>query len=58
MPENQDDIFLDDEIDMIVVCTGHHYHYEYTKKALEHNKHCLVKNHLWKIVNKLKKSLL
>ena len=47
--ENQDDIFLDDEIDMVVVCTGHHYHYEYTKKALEHNKHCLV--------NKLKKSL-
>ena len=39
--ENQDDIFLDDEIDMVVVCTGHHYHYEYTKKALEHNKHCL-----------------
>lgn len=26
---------------MVVVCTGHHYHYEYTKKALEHNKHCL-----------------
>ena len=39
--ENQDDIFLDDEIDMVVVCTAHHYHYEYTKKALEHNKHCL-----------------
>ena len=55
--ENQDDIFLDDEIDMVVVCTGHHYHYEYTKKALEHNKHCYVKSLLWKIVNKLKKSL-
>ena len=56
--ENQDDIFLDDEIDMIVVCTGHHYHYEYTKKALNIINIVYVKNHLWKIVNKLKKSLL
>lgn len=56
--ENQDDIFLDDEIDMVVVCTGHHYHYEYTKKALEHNETLFnVKKPLWKIVNKLKKSL-
>ena len=39
--ENQDDIFLDDEIDMVVVCTGHHYHYEYTKNEefLKENLH-------------------
>ena len=55
--ENQDDIFLDDEIDMVVVCTGHHYHYEYTKKHLNIINIVYVKNPLWKIVSKLKKSL-
>jgi predicted dehydrogenase len=54
--ENQDDIFLDDEIDMVVVCTAHHYHYEYTKKALEHNKHCLCEKPFMEN-SKLKKSL-
>lgn len=39
--ENVDDILNDDEIDMVVVCTGHHLHYQYTKMVLEHNKHCL-----------------
>lgn len=39
--ENLDDVLNDPEIDMVVVCTSHHYHYEYTKKVLEANKHCL-----------------
>ena len=36
--ENLDDVLNDPEIDMVVVCTSHHYHYEYTKKVLEANK--------------------
>ncbi len=39
---NIDDLMNDPEIDLIVVCTGHHFHYSYAKMALEHNKHCLV----------------
>lgn len=36
-----DDLLQDDEIDMIVINTPHHFHYEYAKKVLEANKHCL-----------------
>lgn len=36
------EILNDNEIDMIVVCTGLDSHYEYAKLVLEHNKHCLV----------------
>ena len=36
------ELLQDDEIDLIVICTGHHLHYEYAKKVLEANKHCLV----------------
>lgn len=40
--ENKDDVFLDSEIDLIVVCTGVETHYEYALEALNHNKHVLV----------------
>lgn len=36
------ELLQDDEIDLIVICTGHQFHYEYAKKVLEANKHCLV----------------
>ena len=39
--ENIDDVIKDDEIDMVVVCTAHQYHYYYTKMILEAGKHCL-----------------
>lgn len=39
--ENLDDLLLDDEIDMVVVCTTQQYHYQYTKMVLEAGKHCL-----------------
>ena len=32
----------DPDIDMIVVCTTHHFHYNYAKMVLEAGKHCLV----------------
>ena len=37
-----DDILNDPEIDMVVICTGHHLHYQYAKMVLEAGKHCLV----------------
>lgn len=40
--ENIDDVYLDPEIDMIVLCTGVETHYEYALEALNHNKHVLV----------------
>ena len=40
--ENKDDVFLDPEIDLIVVCTGVETHYEYALEALNHNKHVLI----------------
>lgn len=39
--ENIDEILNDPEIDMVVICTTHKFHYEYAKKVLEANKHCL-----------------
>ncbi|MCD7949885.1 MAG: Gfo/Idh/MocA family oxidoreductase [Erysipelotrichaceae bacterium] len=40
--ENVDDILNDPDIDMVVICTTHHLHYEYAKKVLNAHKHCLV----------------
>jgi len=40
--EDVNDILNDSEIDMVVICTTHHLHYNYAKMVLEHNKHCLV----------------
>ena len=40
--EDVHDLLNDSDIDMIVVCTTHHYHYEYAKMVLEAGKHCLV----------------
>ncbi len=40
--ENEDDVFLDPEVDMVVVCSGVDTHFDYALKALEHNKHVLV----------------
>ncbi len=39
---NIDDLFNDDEIQLIVVCTGQDTHYSFAKQVLESNKHCLV----------------
>lgn len=39
--ENINDLYDDPEIDLIVVCTPHHLHYQYVKEVLAHNKHCL-----------------
>nr|WP_314464420.1 Gfo/Idh/MocA family oxidoreductase [uncultured Clostridium sp.] len=44
----------DDEIDMVVVCVTHHFHYEYAKKILEHNKHCLVEKPFTETVEQAK----
>ena len=40
--EQMEDVFQDPEIDMIVVCTQQNLHYEYAKRALDHDKHVLV----------------
>lgn len=42
--DNIDDLLLDDDIDLIVVCTRHdqNLHYDYAKLVLNHDKHCLV----------------
>lgn len=37
-----DDLLLDPEIELVVICTRHDLHYEYAKKVLESGKHCLV----------------
>ena len=36
------ELLNDPEIDLIVVCTGHHLHYQYAKIVLDNNKHCMV----------------
>ena len=40
--DDVESLLNDDEIDMVVICVTHHFHYEYAKLVLEHNKHCLV----------------
>lgn len=40
--EDENDVFLDPEINMVVVCSGVETHFSYALKALEHNKHVLV----------------
>lgn len=37
-----EELLEDTEIDLVVICTKHQLHYDYAKKVLEHNKHCLV----------------
>lgn len=37
-----DELLNDKDIQLIVICTRHDSHYEYTKLVLEHNKNCLV----------------
>ena len=37
-----DELLDDREIQLVVVCTRHDSHYEYSKLVLEHNKNCLV----------------
>lgn len=39
--EQADEVFLDPEIDLVVVNTRPELHYEYAKRALESGKHCL-----------------
>lgn len=39
--EDINELLNDDEIDLIVICTMHHLHYEYAKKVLEAGKHLL-----------------
>lgn len=39
--EDVNELLNDEEIDMIVVCTTHHYHYNYSKMVLEAGKHLL-----------------
>lgn len=40
--EDVNALLQDPDIDMIVVCTTHHFHYNYAKMVLEVGKHCLV----------------
>lgn len=37
-----DEVFFDDNVDIIYIATPHNTHYKYMKKALENNKHILV----------------
>ncbi|MCD7034226.1 oxidoreductase [Metabacillus sp. GX 13764] len=37
-----DELLNDKDIQLVVVCTKHDSHYEYTKSVLEHGKNCLV----------------
>ncbi|MGL5616776.1 MAG: oxidoreductase [Sarcina sp.] len=39
---NLDELLMDSEIDLIVVCTHQDSHFNYGKLVLEHNKHCLI----------------
>ncbi|MGL5821214.1 MAG: oxidoreductase [Sarcina sp.] len=39
---NIDEILNDEEVDLIVICTGIDSHFEYAKLVLEHDKNCLV----------------
>lgn len=40
--EDIESLLNDPQIDMIVICTTHHFHYQYAKMVLEAGKHCLV----------------
>lgn len=40
--EDVEALLHDPQIDMIVICTTHHFHYQYAKMVLEAGKHCLV----------------
>lgn len=40
--ELESDVFEDNEIDLVVVCSGIETHFAYALKALNHNKHVLV----------------
>lgn len=39
--ESADEVFLDPEVDLVVVNTRPDFHYEYTKRALDSGKNCL-----------------
>ncbi|WP_349673200.1 oxidoreductase [Lacrimispora sp.] len=49
-----DELLNDEEIQLVVVCTTHDSHYEYTKLVLEHNKHCLVEKPFMKTTEQAK----
>lgn len=49
-----DELLNDKEIHLVVVCTTHDSHYEYTKLVLEHNKHCLVEKPFMKTTEQAK----
>ena len=40
--EDVNKILNDPKIDMVVICTAHHLHYDYAKMVLNAGKHCLV----------------
>lgn len=40
--DNIDDVFLDDNVDIIYLTTPHNTHYAFMEKALQHEKHLLV----------------
>ena len=40
--EEENDVFLDPEVDMVVICTSVESHFNYALKALNHNKHVIV----------------
>lgn len=40
--EDVEALLHDPQIDMIIICTTHHFHYQYAKMVLEAGKHCLV----------------
>ena len=48
-----DELLNDDEIDTIYVALPNHLHYEYTKKALLHNKHVICEKPFTSNVNEL-----
>lgn len=52
--EDENDVFLDPEIDMVVVCSGVETHFSYALKALEHNKHVLVEKPFTVTLNEAK----
>lgn len=40
--EDIQEILSDPDVDMVVICTTHHLHYDYAKMVLTAGKHCLV----------------
>jgi scyllo-inositol 2-dehydrogenase (NADP+) len=40
--DSVDDIFMEDDLDLIVVASPNHTHFEYARKALEHGKHVVL----------------